>query len=728
MNKETTFPLRLAADEQAEPARSTPLLAQIGRVAWRRRWLIAGIVAVALVLGIIATLLMTPLYTATSQIEISREGNRVTEIQGVEREATTADLEFYQTQYGLLQSESLAQRVAQDLRLADNPKFFEMFDVDANKRFAAINGAGRPATREQRFRAAAQALLDHVTVAPIRGSRLVDISFTSPDPAMSMGVANAWGKNFISTNLERRFEATSYARNFLESRLAGLRERLERSERELVAYARSSGIINLPGSIDRATGATVGERSLAADTLEKLNSALTDATADRITAESQLHGASGGGTNAETVRNTAINQLRQRRAELAADYARLMTQFEPEYPQARALQNQISALDRNIQREEARVSSSFGTAYQASRTREQELRTQVDGLKRSVTDLRTRTIQYNILQREVDTNRQLYDGLLQRYKEIGVAGGVGNNNIAVVDPAELPLKPSRPRLILNLVLTLIAGATLASAVVWVLEHVSEGINDPADLSQKLGLALLGTVPITENEPLVDLANPKSELIDAYLAIQTNLVLATPEGMPRSLSVTSTRPREGKSTSSYALAHALARIGRTVVLVDGDMRSPMVHREFKLTNDRGLSNYLAGVNDLSQSLHPAVQPNLLIMTAGPVPPNAADLLAGTRLRELINTLLKDYQHVIVDSPPVMGLADAPLIAGSVDGTIYAIESHTIRANLVLTALQRLRSARANLLGGIMTKFDSVQSNYGYDYGYGYGRNSNLADQG
>lgn len=720
MNMETSLRSPLAADEDTDQVAKTPLLTEIGRIAWRRRWMIAGITAAAIIFGLIATLLMTPLYTATSQIEISREGNRVTEIQGVEREATTADLEFYQTQYGLLQSESLARQIARDLRLADNPKFFEMFDVNPDKRFASVNGAGKPATRDQRLRAAAQILLDNATIAPIRGSRLVDISFTSPDPALSMGVANAWGKNFISINLARRFEATSYARNFLENRLTSLRQKLENSERELVAYAQKSGIINLPGSIDRQTGVTTGERSLTADTLEKLNAALTEATAERVAAESQLQGVSG--ANSETIRNTAINQLRERRAELAADYAKLMTQFQPDYPPARALQNQITALDRNIQREESRVSTSFSTAAAASRSRERELGVRVDSLKRSLTDLRTRSIQYNILQREVDTNRQLFDGLLQRYKEIGIAGGVGNNNVSIVDQADLPTKPSKPRLFLNLVLALIAGLALSGGIAWVLEHISEGINDPADLPKKLGIPLLGTVPVSEEEPLVDLANPKSQLVDAYLAIQTNLALTTPEGLPRSLSVTSTRPREGKSTSAYALAHALARGQRRVALVDADMRAPMVHQEFNLPNKLGLSNFLAGNDDLSQSMHPAAQQNLMIMTAGPRPPNAADLLTGPRLRLLVERLLESYDHVVIDSPPVMGLADAPLIAGAVDGTVYAVESHAIRSTLVIVALQRLRSAKVNLLGAVMTKFNSKQSSYGYgyDYGYGYGR--------
>lgn len=700
-----------------------PLPVRLYRIALRRIWVIIGTIAAALALGLIATLLATPLYTASAQIEIAREGNRVLDIQSVEREASQFDLEFYQTQYGLLKSKSLAEKVVRSLRLHDDPAFQRAFGLveDPEER---TGPAVTPAEAQRRRIAGSMAaVLSALNVSPVRSSRLVNISFTSPDPALSARLANAWGANFIQMNLERRFEATSYARKFLEDRLEQLRQRLETSERALVTYSAQQGIINLPGTVDRETGATVGERSLLADELASLNQELAQAQADRIQAESNLKRTRSAGSNPEALSNQAIGTLRGRRAELSADYSKMMVQFAPDYPPARALQSQIAELDRAIAREEGRVGGSFQSVYSAATEREAALQRRVATLKTDVTDLRRRSIQYNIYQREVDTNRQLYDGLLQRYKEIGIAGGIGTNNISVVDGAETPRAPSSPRLMLNLLLALLLGAVAGAALAWLFEQLDEGIADPDELPRLLQVPLLGVVPQSKNEePLAALANPKSGMVEAYLAIQTNLELSTSHGAPRTLTVTSTRPKEGKSTTSYAIAHSLARAGRKVVLVDGDMRSPAVHREFGLQNDIGLSNYLAGNNDLSASLHPSRQPGLSIMTAGPQPPNAADLLTGDRLNKLLETLLEHASHVIIDSPPVMGLADAPLIASAVEGTIFVVEARAVRTSLASMALNRLRRANINLLGAVLTKFDAkhTQYSYGYEYGYGYGR--------
>jgi capsular exopolysaccharide synthesis family protein len=323
----------------------------------------------------------------------------------------------------------------------------------------------------------------------------------------------------------------------------------------------------------------------------------------------------------------------------------------------------------------------------------------------------------------VDTNRALYDGLLQRYKEIGVAGGVGINNISVVDQADIPQKPSSPRLLVNLIIALLAGLGLGAAAAFGLEQMDEAIADPAEVERRLGLPLLGSVPkVTGVTPREALLDRKSDLVDAYLAIQTNLAFTTEHGVPRSLAVTSTRPAEGKSTTALALATMLARARKKVILVDGDMRSPSVHHLGGVDHDRGLSNFLSGQDDIPSLLFEMRDLGFTAMSAGPIPPNAAELLTGTRFALLVSRLLETYEHVVIDSPPVMGLADAPLIASRVEGVIYAVESHGIRSSLVKTALGRLASANARIFGGVLTKFEArkAQYGYGYEYGYGYGR--------
>jgi succinoglycan biosynthesis transport protein ExoP len=693
-------------------------------IALRWRWVIIGVTALWILIGLIATLLMTPQYTAGATIEISRESDKVVGFQGVEREASVADQEFYQTQYGLLSARSLAERVASELRLVDDPAFFEMFDIPADDPgFEMAANRYRAEGRAERQRRAGEVLLKNVSIDPARLSRLVEIRFTSPDPAFSARVANSWAENFITTNLERKVQSTSYGRDALQRQLAEYKDRLDQSQRQLVAYASAQEIINLPSQTG-GNGTATQERSIVADDLSAINSALAEATADRIRAEARFRQNGRAGFSLEALTNQAINNLRQRRAELAAEYQQMMVRFEPGYPAAKALQDQINELDLAIGREEVRVTRSLEADFRAARQREQALLQRVNELKGDFLDLRRRSIQYNIFQQEVDTNRVLYDGLLQRFKEIGVAGGVGVNNVAIVDLAFSPQKPSSPKLLINILGSILLGLGMGAAIAFVLEQLDESIVDPTELASRLGLPLLGSVPKVKgaDSPKDALLDPKSDLFDAYLAVQASLGFTTEFGVPRSLSVTSTRPAEGKSTTALALATMLTRAKRRVILVDGDMRSPSVHQLGGVGHEKGLSNFLSGEDAIEELVFQMPGLGFSAMSAGPIPPNAAELLSGHRLSIMIERLLETYDNVVVDSPPVMGLADAPLIASQVDGVVFAVESHGIRSSQVKTALARLMDANAHVLGGVLTKFDAGKAHrgYGYDYGYDYGR--------
>lgn len=711
----------------ARSLRDNQIVLEIWRIAIRRRWEILGTIAAAIVLALVATFLSTPQYTAATRMEISREANKIVKVDDVTPESTAVDQEFYQTQYGLLESTSLAERVAQDLRLQDSPAFFAAFGSsleEASKGPSGVLLAPKDA-RARRLANARDILLENVSVGPVKGSRLVDVAFTSPDPEMSVKVSDAWAANFIESNLERRFEATAYARRFLEGRLDELRRRLEESERLLVNYAAREKIINLPQSGD--SEGSESQKSLVTDNLSALNEAYAEATAARVLAQSRVDQArrTNGGAIAETLENAAISKLRERRAEVAADYSKLMVQFEPEYPAAQALASQLRNLDQSIAREEGRVRQSLESSLRAAQLREDALGDQIDELKSGFIDLRRRSIQYNIYQREVDTNRELYNGLLQRYKEIGVAGGVGANNIAIVDKAERPDDPSSPKLLLNLLVALVVGMGLAALLAFILEQLDDAIHDPAEVGIALGLPMLGTVPVVDgSDPVASLEDPKSPITDAYLSIQTTLQFATAHGVPRTLAVTSTRASEGKSTTSYALAQTLARLKRKVVIVDADMRSPSVHEMFGVPNGAGLSNYLSGSATAAELTRPSPSGNLSIISAGPTPPNAAELLTGDRFAALLTELLAHFDNVVIDSPPVLGLADAPLISSQSEGTVYVVESHGTRISNVKVATSRLLSANAKIVGAVITKFEPRRSgSYGYGYGYGYGHSDN-----
>lgn len=707
-----------------QPA-AEPVLRQYIKIALRRRWVILAAVLGCLALGLVVTLLMSPKYTATATIEILRESGNVTNIQGVEREANIADQEFYQTQYGLLVSRVLAEKVVEELGLANDRGFFQMFGLEGDEpEFELVTGRYRAQGRQERARIAADALLKNVAVDPVRLSRLVYLRFTSRDPGYSAKVANSWSQNFIKTNLERKVDATAYGRNLLERELAKAKEKLDASQRQLVGYATAEGIITLPAG--NGADGSAQERSLVADTLSEISTALSKASADRIEAEARFRQAGRAGASSEALDNAAINSLRARRGELAAEYQKLMQQFEPQYPAALALQSQIAGLDRAIAAEENRVSSSLRAGFLEAQQREQALAAKVADLKGDYLDQRRRSIQYNIFQQEVDTNRALYDGLLQRFKEIGVANGVGVNNISVVDPALVPERPSSPRLLVNLIVALIAGLGLGGLIAFALEQVDETIADPVDIDRLLNLPLLGAIPkITDGDARSALADRKSHLVDAYLTVQTNLSFATEHGVPAVFAVTSTKPAEGKSTTAISLATTLARAGKRVVLMDGDMRSPSVHNLGNVKNDRGLSNYLSGQDDIEPLLFRIDDLDLTAIAAGPIPPNAAELLTGNRFNMIVAELGKMFDHVIIDAPPVMGLADAPLIASKIEAVVFVIEPRGAPLALIQASIERLRSAHANLLGCVLTKYEPQRTGFGYEYSYGFGYGDELA---
>jgi succinoglycan biosynthesis transport protein ExoP len=703
---------------------SAPTLLEYWNGLKRHIWLATAIVAVTLVIGLILTLLMTPQYTATSRIEIAREQANVTNVEGLQREDSTPNQEFYLTQYSLLNARSLAERVERRLRLASNNDFFAAHGVTPEgEGFLSSNNAAPVSVDRMRGRQrqAVDLLLKNVAISPLRGSALIDVSYTSASADISRNIARTWVSEFAQQSMDRRFASTSDARVYLETRLQGLRERLEQSERDLVNYAARQGIVRL-SETQSNEGRTKTTQTLASSNLEQLNRVLVQATAERTEAESQLRAARAPGSTQLALQNSSLNTLRQKRAEANAQYQDLLVHFEPEYPEAKAAQQQVAALDRAIGAEERRVREAYQASFDAATQREQALRGRVNELLGQFDSESRSSIQYNIYQREVDTNRQLYDSLLQRYKEIGVAG-VGTNNISVVDAAPMPEKPSSPRLLVNLVLALLAGLVLAAIAVIVLENLDESLREPNQLTTKLNVPLLGAIPVVDDEALENMDDPKSILSEAYMTVRTNLSFSTDHGVPKTMALTSTSPSEGKSTSAYSLARVLGRTSGSVVLVDVDMRRPILASRLGLDNSRGVSNFLAGDDNWEALLQETGKLNVHFVAAGPTPPSASELLSGERLALFVEHLARRFDHVILDSPPMLDLSDAPLIANVVEGVVYVIEADRTAVRASLAAIERLRDSRAHILGALLTKYRAKQSGYGYGYGYGSDRAEN-----
>jgi capsular exopolysaccharide synthesis family protein len=686
---------------------------------WKRRYLIAAVFAVVFALGTIGTLLMTPIYRATTMLQIDREASKVlTASDNLQPTELTSGDEFFQTQYGLLKSHSLAARVASGLHLADSDSAMKAMgwrpSLDRYGGTKAIDHA-------RRLRDAVGLIEKHLKVDPVRGSRLVQVGFESRDPQLSAKVVNTLADNFITSNLERRFQAASYARQFLEQHLAQVKEKLEESERAAVAYAGDQQIINIPVQAN-ATQPTAATESLVAADLSALNGALANATNQRIQAEQHWAQVKStpGISLPEVMSNLTVQQLLQERAKVGAEYQQKLATFKPDHPTMLQLKSQMDEIDRNIQTQVSHTQESINAQYQTALNSERSLQGKVDQLKGSMIALSNRNIQYNILQREVDTNRSLYDGLLQRYKEVGVAGGVGTNNISIVDLAQPPLKPAIPDIPLNMALSAALGLALGVLAAFGIEAFDQGINAPPDVESKLKLRMVGATPILTrgNSPPQALRDPSSTFSEAFNSIRTMLQFATSDGVPRTLLITSSRAGEGKSTCALGLAQSFARLGTRVLLVDGDLRDPTLHHTLKMTNTTGLSKYLAGSANFAEVVQSTDNTDLWVVPCGPLPPSPSELLAGRGFRLFLSEASEAFDLVIIDGPPVVGLSDAVSISAAVVGTLFIVEAASVRGPLARAAVRRLMAVDARIVGVVLSKYDGRSGAYGYDYKYHY----------
>jgi polysaccharide biosynthesis transport protein len=693
--------------ERATVAETTPVggfdVADLLRILSERRLLILGAAAVGVIAAIAISLVMTPLYRATALIELNAPATEVLENQPASSKQAASGQELVSTQLGLLQSDALAKRVVEDLNLLSHPQF------------ARIEGS-----RQNRVDTAAAIVRDNTTAEDVRGSMLIQINYSSPDAPLAARIANALAEGFIASSLERRYESSSYARRFLQDQLVKTKAALEESERQLNNYAIASGIFRGPETIT-AGGARIEGASLSAETLNELNSALASARVARITAEQKLRAS----RIPQTVNSeSSVTSLREQKLLLEADYQERLKLFKPDYPAMQQLADRIAGLERAINSARSAVGGSqlaqLQAEYDAARRVEDQLVQRLGSVKAEVQTERSGSIQYNILQREVDTNRELYNALLQRYKEIGVAGGIGQSNVSLVDRADVPQAPYRPNIPLNIAIGLLAGLALGVFLAVLAHMIFDTIVTPADVRSKLRLPVLGIVPKERDDiSLFDaLEDRKSHISEAYYSIRTSLRFLEGGGPPKSILLTSSRPAEGKSTSAYAIASSFARTGMRVLLLDADMRKPT----FTSANPEsgGLAALLTNESPLASAVEPTKTPGLSLLPVGSYTGSAAEMLSSTRLPHIVDEAEKNYDLVVIDGPPVLGLSDAPLLGALVEKTILVVRSEEARTNPVNEIVRRLRDAGSSIAGVILTHVRENRLGYGYQYySYTYG---------
>lgn len=691
-----------APDPSPEPSSNsyapTLDLATLIQIAKDWRWLILAAVAAGMALALAYTLLSTPMYRSSVTLEVSPPTVEISEEQTRQRTAGPSIWDLVATQVGLLKSRTLAERAAQDLNLATKP--------------AVVDQSLDPALR---VKVAADVVQGNLSIMPPDEGTLIRFNYVSPDPQLAALVANGIADAFINSTLQRRYEASAYARNFLERQISKTRTDLERSERLLVGYAQAQGIINTGGGEDGPAGDAA---SPTGGSLIALNEALAAATARRVTAEGAYKASRSAGATSEVTSST--QGLRDARASLEAEYQEKRQLLKPDHPDMLSLRSRISELDRQIAREGSTVASGRSNSlladYRGALAAERGLQGRVAQLKGEVLNLRGRSIQYTILQREVDTNRALYDALLQRYKEIGVAGGVGNAPVSIVDRAGVPSSPFQPRPVLNLLIGALVGLLAGLGSALALAFINDTIDSRADVRKKLGLACLGVIPKRAGRQnlIEDLKDPGSAVSEAYSTVVTSLGFSTERGTPQTLLLTSARPSEGKSSSALALAQNFARRGNSVLLIDSDLRKPA----FKGSDQKGLTKLLTNDEPIAAHASATHFENLWLLPSGPLPPNPADLLSTGRFQAILREARTQFDIVIVDAPPVLGLADAPLLARACKDVMVVIESGKTRTAAALEAIASLRASGARVIGATLTKASEQVSSYGYGYGYGH----------
>ncbi|WP_157215841.1 GumC family protein [Flavisphingomonas formosensis] len=688
---------------------------------------IAAIIAVCLLLGIVKTLLSTRIYRGSSVVQIEQQSANIVDTQSIESATPIADSSrFLQTQLAILNSRSLSERVAERLKLFNNSFLVQMGG-------SGISADPKSPQGQQTLRdAVVGQLRAHMSVDLPGNSRAATLSFDSPDPKLSATIANGYADAYIANNLERKFDSSAYARSFLAQQLVTTRQRLEDSERNAINYARDNGLIMSAGGGSATNGTdTTASGSLTTNTLMQLNSAYGDARTERIKAEQRWQAIQKMPLMdiPDVMSNAAIQSMLQKKADLRAQLQEQKQRYKSDHPTIVQLNAQIAEIDAQMTRMATDIKNGFYQTYQVALKQENSFVDSVSNARGDALKEQGKEIQLNILRREVDTNRTLYDGLLQRFKELSAVAGIESNNLSVIDRADVPKSPIQPKPLVNIAVALLVGVALAGLFVIGREMLDDAIRTPEDVRRKLGVPVLGTIPVLKGgqSAIDEINDPRSGLSEAYYSLRTALEFSTPEGLPRVLTFTSSRPSEGKSTSAIATAQNLARIGKKVLLVDADLRLPSLHRQLPFKNNGGFVSVLTNQNPLETVVQKSDNSNMDFLSSGPLPPNPTDLLTNYALQRFFQSALEHYDILIVDSPPVMGFADSLQISSMAEGVVFVIDSNVGHRGATKIALRRLAASHAPLLGILLTKFDAEASGYGYGYGYGYSYSYSYGNQ-
>lgn len=723
------------------------------RVLYKRRWVAVPGFLLVFLWGAVETIRTVPVYEARTQIMIDKDARRATSINTVleERESWYQD-DFYPTQYRVLQSRSLALRTAEALKSQKT----EQVPPDTGMSFSPGSliatavakirvwfgpepltpSGNRPVDIQDASSARVAALADRVqagiVVVPVRNSRLVDLKFASPDPEFASIVVNLHAQAYIEQSLEFRTQATTQTNAWLNTQLEEQRLLVEESERRLQEYKEQ----NNATSVD-------DRQNIIVQKLNALNDQLVQARIERVNKEVQVQAIAERRARGESLESfpavlasLVVQRLRTDIQAKEAERARLGTQYGPAYPAMRDLATQIETAEGELAAEVNKVLSGIEAEFQNARARELALDRSLAAQQQESLGLDRKMLDYTALEREAQSNRQLYQNLLARSKETGAAGEYRGTSIQVIDRAEVPAFPILPRTQRDLMLAAAAGLLMALGLAFGFEYFDSRIKLPEEVKAHLNIPFLGMIPAfpggdkSGESPLLGADVPPA-FSEAIRAVRTSVLFSSAEEGARSVVVTSTGPHEGKTLVSSSLAITLAQAGQRTIVIDADMRRPRMHEALGRSQEPGLSNVLVGESSLADATRATAVPNLTLMAAGHIPPNPVELLFSPKYNALIAELKTRYDWVIIDAPPVMPVTDASVVANNSSGVLFVIGSEMTPRQNAVAAIEQLRSANARFIGAVLNKVYIHRHSYYYapyyrkEYGKYYQRSAGRA---
>ncbi|MFP3868983.1 MAG: GumC family protein [Desulfobacteraceae bacterium] len=681
----------------------------------KRKWWVLGVLFGTVGLALLVIFLMPPIYKGTTTLQIIQDNPSA--LMGGEHADPLSTItgsgeldRFYETQYKILQSPTLALGLIESLKLEDHPSYQEL---------AQKNPEDSPEVIREKY--AKEYILENLVVEPVKNSFLVNVSFKSTDKHLAQKIPEAIQREYLEICMDTRQQSYTMLKDWLNKELNRLAQKLETSERNVYAHGRQNDFLSLESS----------DENVIVKKYVELSKLLTTAQSEKSIKEAQYRQIEERGADAPLITNhPLIQELRQELITLEAEVTGSNKIYGPNYPEHRAQRTRLQELRRRLQQEIVRLEKSIQADYEAAVRAEMLLQNEFDLQKAKVIDLQNDLVQHHILKRDLLTNQTLYEGLLARMKEASIASTMVSSNVSVITPAKEPYEPWLPKPLLFVGMALALGSVFGLGTAIVVEYLDNSIKTTDDLEKTCRIPSLGVVPLVTDNNLKELSKdqigptsvalipyhkPMSMFGEAVFHLRAAIMLTVTEASPQVILLTSANPSEGKTTLTQNLASAFANAECKCLVVDCDLRKPTLHKIAEQPPRPGLTNYLTGTATLEEIIHPTLVPNLDLIPAGPIPPNPHELLASEKFRNLIRDLRQKYPHILMDSPPIIGFADARALAGFADGVLLVVKHHATTREAGRLAVQLLSQNHCRILGGVLSMAQKDRLHGGY-YGY------------